>query len=153
MTDKIDTSSGHLLASDERHVRRNQAERRRREGIDLDAAEVIVDLKRILDTLIRHIDQYQGRTSCLTTPGQLLAYAELVALYGMKDYPRQLEGRADVTRLWDALDKVHTGPHEWRKGAYKGNGEAVMTSIQHTAQDAILGRLTPCEDTEATEEY
>lgn len=138
---RIDVMLPGIQASDERDARRNRANGRRLDRSTLTAAEVIADLHEALDRLIQHINEYhEERNRFIQTPEQMLAYAERCAFYILHDYPRELEGNASVTALWDAFDRIHTGPHEWRKGAYPyDSAPAIVESVHRMAQDAKKG--------------
>ena len=140
----IDNMLPEMLAAEERDVRRNQTNARRREGITLSTAdEVKGDLTDALDTLLRHIYEHQGGAhKHMQTPGQMLAYIERACVYAMRDYPRHIEGNATIIGLWDTFDRMHTGAHEWRKGTYPhDSAPAIIASIRRIAEDAIEGRF------------
>jgi hypothetical protein len=142
LVERIDVMLPGIKASDERDARLNQAAARRRAGLELAAIEVKADLADALDTLLRHLYEYQGEVNrFMQTHEQMLAYAERASAYAMRDYPRELDNDADVTGLWDAFDRIHTGAHEWRKGAYPYEAAGrIVQSIRRIAEDAIEGR-------------
>lgn len=138
LTDRISTMLPRIKASDERDARRNRALAWRRSGLALSAAEVQTDLREALDTLIRHLNEYQARVNkFMQTPAQALAYVEHVAAFVMRDYPREIEGQARITALWDAFDKMHTDPHAWRNGEYPHSAaDTIIESVHRIAQAA-----------------
>lgn len=156
LVNRIDSMLPTMKADEERTARLNAALRRRREGLQLHPVEIIADLRDTLDTLIRHINEYQGRVNRhLKTPAQLLAYAERAALYVGRDYPREMDDDRAVTGLWDAFDKIHTAARAWRTGEYPENAAAsVIASIHRTASDAFngLSYFPSDEDSEADDE-
>jgi hypothetical protein len=137
LTDRVSTMLPRVKASDERDARRNAAAAWRRAGHALSAAEVQRDLHEALDTLIRHINEYQGRVNkFMQTPAHMLIYIENVAAFAMRDYPREIEGDAGITALWDAFDKIHTDPHAWRNGEYPHSAApSIINWVHRMAQD------------------
>lgn len=137
LSDRISTMLPRIKASDERDARRNRALAWRRSGLALSAAEVQTDLHEALDTLIRHINEYQAqRNRFMQTPAHMLIYIENVATFIMRDYPRDIEGDASVTALWDAFDKMHTDPHAWRRSEYPHDAaDTIINWVHRMAQD------------------
>lgn len=138
LLERTSTMLPRIKASDERDARRNAAAAWRRAGYALSAAEVKTDLKSILDALMTHIIDYQAqRNRFMQTPAHMLIYIENVASFAMRDYPREIEGDASVTALWDAFDKMHTDPHAWRRGEYPHDAAAsIIESVHRMAQMA-----------------
>lgn len=138
LIERTSTMLPRIKASDERDARRNAAAAWRRAGMPLSAAEVKTDLKNVLDSLMAHITDYQAqRNRFMQTPAHMLIYIENVACFAMRDYPREIEGDASITALWDAFDKMHTDPHAWRNGEYPYDAAAsIIESVHRMAQDA-----------------
>jgi hypothetical protein len=138
LIERTSTMLPRIKASDERDARRNAAAAWRRAGHALSAAEVKTDLKAMLDTLMTHITEYQAqRNRFMQTPAHALAYIETVTCFAMRDYPREIEGDASITALWDAFDKMHTDPHAWRNGEYPHEAaSSIIESVHRMAQAA-----------------
>lgn len=134
-SDRTSTMLPRMTASDERDERRNRAAKRRREGIAFTADEARADLRDALETLLSRIALYRANKSTfLQTPAQMLAYAEHVAAFIIRDYPREIGEDATHTALWDAFDRIHTGPYAWRNGECPyGAAASIIVSIEHTA--------------------
>jgi hypothetical protein len=137
LTDRVSTMLPRVKASDERDARRNAAAAWRRAGHALSAAEVQRDLHEALDTLIRHINEYQGRVNkFMQTPAHMLIYIENVCTFIMRDYPRELDDNPRVTALWDAFDTMHSDPHAWRNGEYPHSAApSIINWVHRMAQD------------------
>ena len=75
----------------------------------------------------------------MQTPAQILAYVEHVATFVMRDYPRELEGNARITALWDAFDMMHSDPHAWRIGEYPHSAApTIIIWVHRMAQRLVL---------------
>lgn len=129
-----------VVASDERDDRLVAATKRRRAGIPLTVEEVRRELKQVLTHLTSRIMQYdQGFSTFLRNPTHALDYAERVAAYAIKDYPREMNGDAEVMGLWNTLNRIHTIGYAWRKGDDKSQGKAVVESVNKIALDSLQG--------------
>jgi hypothetical protein len=127
-----------VIASDERDGRLAQALKRRRSGVPLTAEEVRRDLKAVLSQLTVSFMQYEHSFSTfLRTPAHALDYAERVAAYAMKDYPRDFEADADITGLWDTLKTIHLIGYGWRKGEDKTDGKTLVGTVNKIANEAL----------------
>lgn len=134
-----------VIASDERDGRLAQALKRRRAGVPLSAEEVRRDLKAVLSQLTVAFMQYEHSFSTfLRTPAHALDYAERVAAYAMKDYPREFEDDADILGMWDTLKTIHVLGYAWRKGEDKTDGKQLVVTVNKIATDG-MNRIYPVE--------
>jgi len=132
-----------VIANDERETRVGAANKRRRSGIPLTSEEVYRDLKAVLSQLMVSFMQYdKGFSTFLRTPSHALDYAERVAAYAMKDYPRDFEADKDIAGVWDALNNIHVIGYAWRKGRDKTDGKALVVTVNKIATEA-LDRIYP----------
>jgi len=140
-----------VTASDERDGRLFRADKRRRLQMPLTASELRGDLQETISALLSRLNEYEDSVlTVLTTPAYALDYCERSANYAIQDYPREFEDDSDITGLWDTLNDIFTAAQAWRKGAYKGDGTAVISAIQRVAENALRG-IYPRLGTEDTE--
>ena len=126
------------LAKEERAARLNESRTKRRSGIELTADEIRDDLEKILSHLITQLSTHTAGVSIiLKMPAQALLYTERTATYAIGDYPRSFENDVTITGLWDALERIYMAAADWRKDPNKGDGRAVLASIDRMAKAAV----------------
>jgi hypothetical protein len=127
-----------VIASDEREDRLVAINKRRRGGVPLTPDEIRRELKDIITHLASRLMQYEkGFSTFIRNPTHALDYAERVAAYAIKDYPREFQGDPDISGLWDTLKTIHTIGYAWRKSEQKEDGQTVIDRVNKIADDAI----------------
>lgn len=132
------------LAKEERSTRLRLSRARRRRGVVLDAEEIRGDLYKIMTHLNTHLGMHlAGVNVIFKLPAQALLYAERKALYAITDYPRVFENNSTIMTLWDALERIYTTASEWRKDEQRGDGKAVIVSIERMVKAAMRAASSP----------
>jgi hypothetical protein len=128
------------LAKEERTARLNESRAKRRLGTPLTADEIRDDLMKIISHLVTQLSTHNAGVSIiLKMPAQALLYSERTALYAITDYPRTFENDMGIVALWDALERISILATDWRKDLNKGDGKAVIATIERLAKAAIRG--------------